>query len=226
MCNYCHFSEPRQHSNLVKYCVGICQCLGARTQWSTNLEQGAEGTAKVWLAHGTTCFSFCSRALAIFYTFLEHSVLRTILYSKIDTQNIIQGFCFYLEDKAKKLTSWLQDAHSSGVVNGSCRNLVSLKSQALTTRKKFTAGRSWPTGKFEAWIRKRTIQPCFDCMQTGNTGISRLLPKSSVPKMYMILFFISFCKGRGYCRNCKIGQLPKENEDCFVREYSARLRNS
>lgn len=34
--------------------------------------------------------------------------------------------------------------------------------------KKFTAGRSWPTGKFEAWIRKRTIQPCFDCMQTGN----------------------------------------------------------
>lgn len=113
-------------------------------------------------------FSFCSRALAIFYTFPEHSVLRTLLCSKINTQNIIQGFCFYLEDKAKKLTSWLQDTHNSGVVNGSCRNLASLKSQALTVRKKFTAGRSWPTGKFEAWIRKRTIHPCFDCMQTGN----------------------------------------------------------
>lgn len=135
MCNYCHFSERRQHSNLVKYWVGICQCLRARTQWSTNLEQADEGTAKVWLAHGTTCFSFCSRALAIFYTFLEHSLLRTILCSKINTQSIIQGFCFYLEDKAKKLTSWLQDTHSSGVVNGSCRNLASLKSQALTVKK-------------------------------------------------------------------------------------------
>lgn len=143
VCNYCHFSEPRQHSNLVKYWVGIRQCLGVRTRWSTNLEQGAEGTAKVWLVHGTTCFSFYSRILAIFYTFLERSVLRAILCSKITTQNIIQGFCFYLEDKAKKLTSWLQGTHSSRFINGSCRNLASLKSQALIVRKKIYCWEIW-----------------------------------------------------------------------------------
>lgn len=79
--------------------------------WSRKLKE-----AKVWLAHGTTCSSFYSRALAIFCTFLEYSVWRTRLCSKINIQNIIQGFCFYLEDKAKKLTSWLQDMHSSRVV--------------------------------------------------------------------------------------------------------------
>jgi len=60
-----------------------------------------------------------------------------------------------------------------------------------------------------------------------NSGISRLLPKSSVPKMHMI-----FCpllhpvRGEGIAGTAKMGQLPKENEDRFVREYSARLRNN
>lgn len=183
----------------------------------------------MWLAQGTTSFSLCSSVLTIYHTFLKHSVLRTILCSKMNTQHIIQGFCFYLEDKAKKLTSWLQDTHSSRVVNGGCRNLASLKSQAVSVRKKCTASRSWPTGKLEAWIRKElNILVLTACKQEiDNSGISRLLPKSSVPKTYMI-----FCslfhpvRGEGIAEIANMGQLPKENEDCFVREYSARLRNN
>lgn len=63
--------------------------------------------------------------------------------------------------------------------------------------------------------------------EIDNSGISRLLPKSSVPKTYMI-----FCslfhpvRGEGIAEIANMGQLPKEKEDCFVREYSARLRNN
>lgn len=192
VCNHCHLSEPRQHSNLVKYCEGICQCLGARTQWSTNLEQRAEGTAEVWLAHGTTCSSFYSRALAIFYTFLEHSVWRTILCSKTNIQNIIRGFCFYLEDKAKKLTSWLQDMHSSRVVNGSCRNVAFLKSQAVIVRKKLLLADPDQQASLRLGLGKEPYNLVLTaCKQEiDNSGISRLLPKSSVPKMHMIFCFL------------------------------------
>lgn len=156
------------------------------------------------LAQGTTCFSLYSSVLTVFHTFLKHSVLRTILCSKMSTQNIIQGFCFYLEDKAKKLTSWLQHTRSR-MVNGSCRNLASSKSQAVSVRKKITASRSWPTGKLEAWIRKRTEHPCFDCMQTGNRqfwDFQALAQIQCAKNVHNFLFFISSCKRRGYCRNC------------------------
>lgn len=156
------------------------------------------------LAQGTTCFYFYSSVLTIFHTFLKHSVLRTILCGKI-SQNIIQGFCFYLEDKAKKLTSWLQDTHSSRVVSGSCRHLASLKSQVVSVRKKCTASRSWPTGKLEAWIRKRTEDPCSDCMQTGNRqfwNFQALAQIQCAKNVHDFLVFISSCKRRGYCRNC------------------------
>lgn len=63
--------------------------------------------------------------------------------------------------------------------------------------------------------------------EIDNSGISRLLPKSNVPKPYII-----FCslfhpvRGEGVVEIAKMGQLPKENQDCFVREYSARLGNN
>lgn len=63
--------------------------------------------------------------------------------------------------------------------------------------------------------------------EIDNSGISRLLPKSSVPKTYMI-----FCslfhpvRGEGIVDIGKMGKLLKEKEDCFVREYSARLGNN
>lgn len=59
--------------------------------------------------------------------------------------------------------------------------------------------------------------------EIDNSGISRLLPKSSVPKTYMIFHPV---RGEGIAEIANMGQLPKENEDCFVREYSARLRNN
>lgn len=63
--------------------------------------------------------------------------------------------------------------------------------------------------------------------EIDNSRISRLLPKASVPKQYVI-FCSLFCpaRGEGIVEVAKMGQLPKENEDCFVREYSARLGNN
>lgn len=84
--------------------------------------------------------------------------------------------------------------HSSRVVNGTCRNLASLKSQALLVRKKSTAGRSQQQASLRLGLGKEPyILVLTACKQEiDNFGISRLLPKCSVPEMHMIFWFLFY----------------------------------
>lgn len=91
--------------------------------------------------------------------------------------------------------------HSSRVVNGTCRNLVSLKTQPLILRKKkvLLADPNQQASLRLGLGKEPYILVFTACKQErDNLGISRLLPKSSVPEMHMIFWFLFYSvRGEG-----------------------------